>query len=154
MTYVVKIDNDFRDSLIETLDKNDRTGKVRPYYYGLPYREYIILIPLRSNCPRSYSLQIYNTGNRTRPGLDFCKMLILSRNEISQKTTRVAINNEVLDDLNRKRSQIRALANKTINEYRVMYAKIQAGKDLTSNERFLYQRSTLRNFLGVILNNG
>ena len=35
MSYVVRIDNEFRDSLFETLDKNDHTGKVRPYYYGV-----------------------------------------------------------------------------------------------------------------------
>ena len=119
---------------------------------GVPYGDYIILIPLRSNCPRSYSLEIYNTGNRMRPGLDFCKMLIVARTEVSSKTTRTAINRAVLDDLNRKRSRIRILANKTIDDYRTMHRKIQTGQDLTRDERFLYQRSTLRNFLSIILN--
>ena len=79
-------------------------------------------------------------------------MLIVARTEVSSKTTRAAINRAVLDDLNRKRSRIRILANKTIDDYRTMHRKIQTGQDLTRDERFLYQRSTLRNFLSIILN--
>ena len=151
MAYVVQIDNNFRDSLDEALDKNNHSGKVRPYYYGVPYKNYMILIPLRSNCPKSYSLRIYNTGGRNRPGLDFCKMLILTKDEVASKTTNVAINHLVLKDLNRKRNQIKTMANKTIEDYRNMHYKVQNKLDLTSDERFLNQRSTVINFSNIIL---
>lgn len=57
-TRFLKINDEFRDSLEETLDKNNRSGKVRPYYYGISYENKIILVPLRSKCPKSYSIPI------------------------------------------------------------------------------------------------
>ena len=57
-TRFLKINDEFRDSLEETLDKNNHSGKVRPYYYGISYENKIILIPLRSKCPRSYSIPV------------------------------------------------------------------------------------------------
>ena len=53
-TRFLRINDDFRDSLEETLDRNNCSGKVRPYYCGILYEDKIILVPLRSRCPRSY----------------------------------------------------------------------------------------------------
>ncbi|WP_337929944.1 hypothetical protein [Holdemanella sp.] len=53
-TRFLRINDDFRDSLEETLDRNNCSGKVRPYYCEIPYEDKIILVPLRSRCPRSY----------------------------------------------------------------------------------------------------
>ena len=60
MARVVKFSNELRDSIEEALDKGDYTGKIRPYYYGIRYNEKIILIPLRTDCPRKFSLFIRN----------------------------------------------------------------------------------------------
>lgn len=108
-TRFLRINDDFRDSLEETLDRNNCSGKVRPYYCGIPYEDKIILVPLRSRCPRSYSIPIYNTGGRARPGLDFCKMIIIDRSELSQNTSSVTVNGNIVDDLNRKQNQILAM---------------------------------------------
>ena len=35
-TRFLRINDDFRDSLEETLDRNNCSGKVRPYYCGIP----------------------------------------------------------------------------------------------------------------------
>lgn len=44
-TRFLRINDDFRDSLEETLDRNNCSGKVRPYYCGIPYEDKIILVP-------------------------------------------------------------------------------------------------------------
>ena len=41
-TRFLRINDDFRDSLEETLDRNNCSGKVRPYYCGIPYEDKII----------------------------------------------------------------------------------------------------------------
>lgn len=116
-TRFLRINDDFRDSLEETLDRNNCSGKVRPYYCGIPYEDKIILVPLRSRCPRSYSIPIYNTGGRARPGLDFCKMIIIDRSELSQNTSSVTVNGNIVDNLNRKQNQILAMVRQTVRDY-------------------------------------
>ena len=143
-TRFLKINDEFRDSLEETLDKNNHSGKVRPYYYGISYENKIILIPLRSKCPRSYSIPVYNTGNKIRPGLDFCKMIIMNRNEINLYTSNVSVNRNVFADLNRKRSQIINMIHKTMRQ------KVESNVDLSSDEIFLKTRSTLKNWEDII----
>lgn len=55
----ISINNEFRDTLLEALDRNNEGKKVRPYYLGIKFNsEYFVLLPLRSNCPRSYSIKI------------------------------------------------------------------------------------------------
>lgn len=130
--------------------KNNHSGKVRPYYYGISYENKIILIPLRSKCPRSYSIPVYNTGNKIRPGLDFCKMIIMNRNEINLYTSNVSVNRNVFNDLNRKRSQIINMIHKTIDDYKIMRQKVENGVDLSSDEMFLKTRSTLKNWEDII----
>ncbi len=145
-TRILKISDCFRDSLEETLDKNNHSGKVRPYYYGIPYKDKMILVPLRSKCPRSYSIPIYNTGGRIRPGLDFCKMIIMDKNELASNTSNVTINGNVIKDLNRKQKQIISMVQKTICDYKTMKYKVKNNLDLSSDERFLKTRSTLKNW--------
>lgn len=149
-TRFLKINDEFRDSLKETLDKNNHSGKVRPYYYGISYENKIILIPLRSKCPRSYSIPVYNTGNKIRPGLDFCKMIIMNRNEINLYTSNVSVNRNVFIDLSRKRSQIIHMIHKTIDDYKIMRQKVENDVDLSSDEIFLKTRSTLKNWEDII----
>lgn len=145
------INDDFRDSLEETLDRNNCSGKVRPYYCGIPYEDKIILVPLRSRCPRSYSIPIYNTGGRARPGLDFCKMIIIDRSELSQNTSSVTVNGNIVDDLNRKQNQILAMVRQTVRDYKAMKQKVENNMDLSSDEKFLKMRSTLRNWENIII---
>ena len=149
-TRFLKINDEFRDSLEETLDKNNRSGKVRPYYYGISYENKIILVPLRSRCPKSYSIPIYNTGNKARPGLDFCKMIIMNRNELNLYTSSVSVNRNVFTDLNRKRNQIINMVHKTISDYKIMKQKVENNTDLSSDEIFLKTRSTLKNWEDII----
>ena len=150
-TRLLRINDDFRDSLEETLDRNNCSGKVRPYYCGIPYEDKIILVPLRSRCPRSYSIPIYNTGGRARPGLDFCKMIIIDRSELSQNTSSVTVNGNIVDDLNRKQNQILAMVRQTVRDYKTMKQKVENNMDLSSDEKFLKMRSTLRNWENIII---
>lgn len=151
MGRVVRITNTLRDSLDETLDKGNTTGKIRPYYYGIPYQtNKIILIPLRSNCPRSFSLFIQNLQGKKNHGLDFCKMIIIDRIELNSYTANVFVNSIVLNDLNKKRTQIENMAIQTINAYKTMLLKLNNKLDLTSDEIFLYQRSTLKNYINLL----
>lgn len=150
-TRFLRINDDFRDSLEETLDRNNCSGKVRPYYCGIPYEDKIILVPLRSRCPRSYSIPIYNTGGRARPGLDFCKMIIIDRSELSQNTSSVTVNGNIVDDLNRKQNQILAMVRQTVRDYKAMKEKVENNMDLSSDEKFLKMRSTLRNWENIII---
>ncbi|WP_195233864.1 hypothetical protein [Holdemanella biformis] len=125
-TRFLKINDEFRDSLEETLDKNNHSGKVRPYYYGISYE------------------------NKIRPGLDFCKMIIMNRNEINLYTSNVSVNRNVFADLNRKRSQIINMIHKTIDDYKTMRQKVENNVDLSSDEIFLKTRSTLKNWEDII----
>lgn len=110
----------FCDSLEESLDSYNHFGKVIPYYYGVPYKNKIVLVPLCSKCPRSYSLPIYNTGNRVRPGLVFCKMIIMDRNISSE-----SVNGNVIHDLQKKYSQIVFMVQRTIKDYKMMKYKVE-----------------------------
>ncbi len=145
-TKILRISDSFRDSLEETLDRNDCSGKIRPYYCGVPYEDKYILVPLRSRCPRSYSLPIYNTGGRTRPGLDFCKMIIMDRDELVSNTSNAVVNRIVINDLNRKQRQIVSMIKRTMEDYKTMKYKVENNMDLSSDEHFLKTRSTLKNW--------
>lgn len=145
-TRILRISDSFRDSLDEVLDRYDCSGKIRPYYCGIPYEDKFILVPLRSRCPRSYSLPIYNTGGRIRPGLDFCKMIIMNKDELISSTSSVVVNGNVINDLNRKQKQIVSMIQRTINDYKKMKYKVENNMDLSSDEQFLKIRSTLKNW--------
>ncbi len=93
---------------------------------------------------------LYNTGNKIRPGLDFCKMIIMNRNEINLYTSNVSVNRNVFADLNRKRSQIINMIHKTIDDYKTMRQKVENNVDLSSDEIFLKTRSTLKNWEDII----
>ena len=146
VTRILQINDSFRDSLEESLDRYNHSGKVRPYYYGVPYKNKIVLVPLRSKCPKSYSLPIYNTGNRARPGLDFCKMIIMDRNEVALNTSSASVNGNVIHDLQKKHSQIIFMVQRTIKDYKMMKYKVENNMDLSSDEQFLKVRSTLKNW--------
>ncbi len=143
---IVNIDNSFRDSLVESLDNGDITGKKRPYYLNLVIKGFSILIPLRSHCPESpYKIPIYNRRSRQH-GLDCSKMIIVAREDVPTVTSASHVSREVILDILSKRERIRVTVIKTLNDYLSMKRKEKLGLDLNEEETFLKQRTTLINF--------
>ena len=133
---IVNIDENFRDSLIETLDKGDITGKKRPYYLNLTIYGYSVLVPLRKNCPESpYKVPILNRYSSNH-GLDCSKMIIIDRNEFSKKTSPSNIERYITNDIFSKKEIIKTTVVKTINDFLIMKDKMTKGLDLNENERF------------------
>lgn len=151
MFRIVRISKELRDSLEECLDRNDTTEKIRPYYLRVMYKNYVVLLPIRGNCPRSYSLGLktYRKDKR-RPGIDFSKMILLNQNQVALHTSSAFVDSVMMHDIYKKRKMIDRMVIQTIRDYIRMEEKIKEGKDLSSNERFLKKRSTLRNYHDIL----
>ena len=147
---MVHIDDNLRDSLDESLDRYDATGKKRPYYLGISIsNNKAILLPVRSNCPPGkYTLKLASRhpGKRNH-GIDFSKMIIIDKNDLSTKTTSVNGDSMLIADIQNKKSTILQMTRDTISDYKEMVKKSKMGKDLSKTELFLKQRSTLRNYI-------
>lgn len=78
-------------------------------------------------------------------------MIIIDRSELSQNTSSVTVNGNIVDDLNRKQNQILAMVRQTVRDYKTMKQKVENNMDLSSDEKFLKMRSTLRNWENIII---
>ena len=146
---IVNIDNKLRDSIEEALDYNDKTGKKRPYYLGISIsKAKAILLPIRGKCPLSYSLPLNSSNNKkTNPGIDFSKMIIIDKKDLSFLTVSTSADSKMVADINKKKKIILKKTIDTINDYKIMVNKVKNGKDLNKEEIFLKNRSTLRNYI-------
>lgn len=81
------IDHDYRDTLENTMDKNDTTPKDRPYLAIRYTEDMMTLIPMRSSCDPTWPTALifktaWNIGKHRMSGLDFSKMLFVWNDDL------------------------------------------------------------------------
>ena len=78
------ISTKLRDSIDRSLDRGLHKQKIRPYFLGLKYDGYHVLLPLRSNCPKRYSVAIdHPDPTKENHGIDCTTMLLLRNRELN-----------------------------------------------------------------------
>lgn len=145
---IVEISKSLRDRTQEALDKGNTGSKTRPYYLGLSYnKETAILLPLRSHCPRDYTLLINHSDSRkVKHGIDFSKMILIPKSMLSSNSSQVHFDDVAKQDILSKLPAIKTLTNQTIADYKEKELKKFKRMSLSSKERFLDERSTLVNY--------
>jgi hypothetical protein len=143
-----KISNVLRDSINQSLDQNLTVEKIRPYFFAVKYKDYNVLVPLRSNCPQKYAIPIkHPDSSKKKHGLDCTTMLLLDNRQLSAMAERIWLHPEqVAHNVNKNYFRIKWMTLKTITDYKHAVEKKEAGLQLSKNESWLIGRCTLKNY--------
>ena len=142
------ISNKLRDSIDRSIDHGLYKQKIRPYFLGMKYANYYILVPLRSNCPKKYSVLIdHPDKTKKNHGIDCTTMLILTNKQMSKMTRRIKLRPSVTArDVENKYSMIQAIIIRTILQYKSIQEAKRKDIKLTKNDIWLDNRCTLKNY--------
>lgn len=137
-----------RDSIDRSLDRGLHKQKIRPYFLGLKYDGYHVLLPLRSNCPKRYSVAIdHPDPTKENHGIDCTTMLLLRNRELNTMAKEIQLHPyEVAENVKNKYSRIHAMAMYTISQYKAIQEEKEKGIQLTKDDAWLDHRCTLKNY--------
>ena len=114
---------------IRDRDRGLHKQKIRPYFLGLKYDGYHVLLPLRSNCPKRYSVAIdHPDPTKENHGIDCTTMLLLRNRELNTMAKEIQLHPyEVAENVKNKYSRIHAMAMYTISQYKacLLYTSVQ-----------------------------
>lgn len=142
------ISTKLRDSIDRSLDRGLHKEKIRPYFLGLKYDGYHVLLPLRSNCPKRYSVAIdHPDTTKENHGIDCTTMLLLTNEQMHKMTRRIKLQPRVVArNVENKYPMIHAMAMYTISQYKAIQEEKEKGIQLTKDDAWLDHRCTLKNY--------